>query len=204
MRSPALQIVVDVLRQTQPDMLGAPVDQQRLMWEGIGALYPVTEGVAVSTVDAGGVPGEWVVAPGADETRVVLHFHGGGYVIGSPTSHRELAARLSAATGAAVLVPDYRLAPEHPFPAAVDDALVVYRWLLGRATDPGALALSGDSAGGGLVLSTMVGARDAGDPLPAAAVCWSPWVDLDVPPEPDVHGEPSPASSGGSASSDGD
>ena len=101
-------------------------------------------------VDAGGVPAEWVTAPGCDPMRAVLYLHGGGYVIGSINTHRRLAYDISAASGARVLVIDYRLAPEHPFPAAVDDAAKAWRWLLQQGFATNRLAIAGDSAGGGL------------------------------------------------------
>ena len=131
-------------------------------------------------VDAGGVPAAWVEAPGADAGRVMLYLHGGGYVIGSIDTHRELAGRLSQAAAARVLILDYRLAPEHPYPAAVEDAAAAYRWLLadGGAV-PARTVIAGDSAGGGLTVAAMLALRDAGDPLPAAGVCLSPWVDME-------------------------
>src|SRR5206468_1777881 len=104
----------------------------------------------------------WITAPGADEGAAILYLHGGGYVIGSIATHRELACRLSRASGARVLVIDYRLAPEHPFPAAVDDAVAAYRWLLGQGLNPARLAIAGDSAGGGLTLATLLKLRDDG------------------------------------------
>jgi epsilon-lactone hydrolase len=124
------------------------------------------------------VPAEWVVAAGADSDRVLLYLHGGAYQIGSPATHRHMVALLSGAAGARVLSVDYRLAPEHPFPAALDDAVTAYRWLLATGTDRGVLALAGDSAGGGLALATLVALRDAGEAMPAAAVVLSPWTDL--------------------------
>ena len=143
-----------------------------------GSLGPAS-GASVDPVDAGGVPAEWVSAPDAEADRAVLYLHGGGYVVGSPASHRELAGRLSAAAGARVLVIDYRLAPEHPFPAAVDDATAAYRWLFEQGVEPAGAAICGDSAGGGLAVAALVALRDAGDPMPAAGVCLSPWVDLE-------------------------
>ncbi len=143
-----------------------------------GSLGPAS-GASADPVDAGRVPAEWVSAPGAEADRAVLYLHGGGYVVGSPASHRELAERLSAAAGARVLVIDYRLAPEHPFPAAVDDGTAAYRWLLRQGVDPSRTAVCGDSAGGGLAVAALVALRDAGDPMPAAGVCLSPWVDLE-------------------------
>ncbi len=109
---------------------------------------------------------------------MLLYFHGGGYVIGSVASHRELASRLAAQAGCAALVVDYRLAPEHPFPAAVQDARAAYRWLLANGCDPSRIVLAGDSAGGGLCVVLLTVLRDANEPLPAAAVLLSPWTDL--------------------------
>jgi acetyl esterase/lipase len=125
------------------------------------------------------VPGEWVVAPEADADRVILYLHGGGYCMGSPSSHRSLVAALSAQANARVLSLDYRLAPEHPYPAAVDDAVTAYRWLLAEGVPAARIAISGDSAGGGLTLATLLRLRDEGDPLPAAGVPLSAWSDLE-------------------------
>jgi acetyl esterase/lipase len=108
-----------------------------------------------------------------------MYLHGGGYVIGSTRSHLDVVARLACATAGRVLSVDYRLAPEHPFPAAVDDAVAAYRWWLGEGVDPRHCVIAGDSAGAGLAIAMLVALRDAGDPLPAAAVCFSPWVDLE-------------------------
>jgi monoterpene epsilon-lactone hydrolase len=130
-------------------------------------------------VDAGGVPAEWVAAPGSDPGRAVLFLHGGGYAIGSINTHRRLAYDISAASGARVLVIDYRLAPEHPFPAAVDDAATAWRWLLQQGLAPNRLAIAGDSAGGGLTIASLVNLRDQKLGLPACAVAISPWVDLE-------------------------
>jgi phosphinothricin tripeptide acetyl hydrolase len=109
---------------------------------------------------------------------VVLYLHGGGYVIGSPPSHRHLAAAIAGAAAANALLLDYRLAPEHPYPAAVEDATAAYRWLLARGIAPGSVVIAGDSAGGGLTVATLLALREARVPLPAAGVCISPWVDL--------------------------
>ena len=122
---------------------------------------------------------EWVTAAGTEAERTILYLHGGGYVIGSPATHRGLAERLSKAAAARVLVIDYRLAPENPFPAAVEDAATAYRWLLASGTEAGKIAVAGDSAGGGLTAATLVALREAGDALPAAGVCISPWVDME-------------------------
>jgi monoterpene epsilon-lactone hydrolase len=130
-------------------------------------------------VDAGGVPAEWVAAPGCDGQRAVLFLHGGGYAIGSINTHRRLAYDISAASGARVLLIDYRLAPEHPFPAAVEDAAKAWRWLLQQGFAANKLAIGGDSAGGGLAIATLVNLRDQKLGLPACAVAISPWVDLE-------------------------
>ena len=128
-------------------------------------------------VDAGGVPGLLTAVAQSRADRCVLYFHGGGYCIGTATLYRDFLWRIAAAAGAQVLYFDYRLAPEHPFPAALDDAIAAYRWLAGRF-DPRHIAFAGDSAGGGLLLATMLRLRDQGTPLPCAAAALSPWTDL--------------------------
>jgi acetyl esterase/lipase len=130
-------------------------------------------------VDAGGVPAEWVAAPGHDPERAILYLHGGGYAIGSIDTHRRLAYDISAASGARILVIDYRLAPEFPFPAAIDDAAKAWRWLRQQGFAANRLAIAGDSAGGGLTIATLVNLRDQKLGLPACAVAMSPWVDLE-------------------------
>jgi len=142
----------------------------------------VPKGTEVEAVHFGGVSADWVRAPSVKADRAVLYFHGGGMTMCSPATHRELAARLSASTHASFLVLDFRLAPEHPFPAAMEDALVAYRWLLDQGYTADCLAIGGDSAGGGLTLQTLIALRDDGGPLPAAAFFISPvtdWVRLD-------------------------
>lgn len=140
--------------------------------------WPKFKGLKCELVDAGGVRAAWLIPGCVREDRVLLYFHGGGYVIGSIASHREMAASLAASAGCAALIVDYRLAPEHAFPAALQDALASYRWLLSKGFDPGSIVLAGDSAGGGLAVSLMTSLRDSGEPLPAAAVLLSPWTDL--------------------------
>ena len=109
---------------------------------------------------------------------MVVYYHGGGYVACSPRTHRSISASLARRLRARVFAPDYRLAPEHPFPAAVDDAVAAYRWLLEQGISADSMALAGDSAGGGLVLATLLSLRDAGLPLPRCGVCFSPWTDM--------------------------
>jgi epsilon-lactone hydrolase len=144
----------------------------------VGAL-PLLDGTTVEVVDVDGVPAEWVrpevnVAPDA----CVLYLHGGGYAIGSCNTHRALASHLAARIGISVLVIDYRLAPEHPYPAAVDDAITAYEWLLGAGLEHDRIVVAGDSAGGGLTLATLLALRDRGKRMPAVGVAISPWTDL--------------------------
>jgi acetyl esterase/lipase len=117
--------------------------------------------------------------PNAVGYRTLLYVHGGGYVIGSPTEYRDMVPRIARASQARAIAVDYRLAPEHPHPAAVEDAVSVYRGLLNQGVQPDQIVVAGDSAGGGLTLATCIAARDRGLPLPAAGVCISPWVDLE-------------------------
>jgi phosphinothricin tripeptide acetyl hydrolase len=152
--------------------------ERRAQYERAEKVFPTPPEIKVERVSAPVAPAEWLRPPTAEAGRVVLYLHGGGYVIGSPRSHRHLAAAVAAAASASALLLDYRLAPEHPFPAAVDDATAAYRWLLDQAVAPGRIVIAGDSAGGGLTVATLLALREAGVPLPAAGVCISPWVDL--------------------------
>ncbi len=129
-------------------------------------------------VDAGGVDARWITTPVSDWSRHILFLHGGGFIIGSSSLYRHFTWRIASAARARVLSVDYRLAPEHPFPAALDDAVAAYRWLLADGADPQRIAVVGDSAGGGLAFSLMLRLRDEGGPLPAAAAALSPWTDL--------------------------
>jgi monoterpene epsilon-lactone hydrolase len=135
-------------------------------------------GVTVCQETAGGVHSEWVEPFERDEGRVLLYLHGGGYCICSLDTHRGLVARLALASRALALTPAYRLAPENPYPAALEDALASYRWLLRQGYSPRQIAIGGDSAGGGLTLATTLSLREAGEPLPGALFLLSPWTDL--------------------------
>jgi monoterpene epsilon-lactone hydrolase len=158
-----------------PDM--ATIAAQRTTHE---PLAPVPDGVRVVEVDAGGVPSLWVDAPDVDPSKVVVLFHGGGYVWLSARTHTTLAAQLSAACGARCLVVGYRQAPEHPYPAAVDDAVTVFGWLRDNDIAPSRTLSTGDSAGGGLAIAAVLALRDARLPTPAGIACFSPWTDLTV------------------------
>jgi acetyl esterase/lipase len=135
-------------------------------------------GTRAVKVDADGVKAVRVATPRSRDERCIFYLHGGGYVMGSPPQYRDFIWRVARATSAHVVCPYYRLAPEHPFPAAVDDAVTAYSWLLAQGAHPRRLVVMGDSAGGGLALATLLRLRDEGVPLPAAAVALSPWTDL--------------------------
>ncbi|MDR3510721.1 MAG: alpha/beta hydrolase [Caulobacteraceae bacterium] len=152
----------------------------REVYNGLGAQFPTPETVTLTPESVGDIPAEWGASPDADQNRVILYLHGGGYVIGSILSHRHLAAELGRAAGCRTLALDYRLAPEAPFPAAVDDALAAYRFLLDQGFAPSSIAVAGDSAGGGLTVATLIAAREAGLPQPACGFCISPWTDLEA------------------------
>jgi epsilon-lactone hydrolase len=182
MPSQAMQDLIDDLRRKQEASASRPaptLDELRAGFAPADRLHPVPDDVVVTEVSAGGVPAHWLTAPGTDAGRVLLFLHGGGFELGSLRSDGELAARLGRAAGMRVLFPEYRLAPEHPFPAAIDDVLAVWHWL---RTDQGlsasSLAVAGDSAGGGLAVALLVALRDAGEARPAAATLMSPTVDL--------------------------
>jgi acetyl esterase/lipase len=153
--------------------------EMRKGWDDIFANVDYTVGAKAEKVDAGGVRAEWITAPGAAADRAIVYLHGGGYVLGSIHSHRDMCERLSRAAQARVLSLDYRLAPEHPFPAAVDDARAAYLWLLAQGFSPKRIAIAGDSAGGGLTFATLLALKKHGDPMPACATPLSPWVDLE-------------------------
>jgi len=154
------------------------VAERRAQYDRAARVFVTPADVAIERVTAPVRPAEWLTPPSARPATVVLYLHGGGYVIGSPRSHRHLAAAVARASGARALLLDYRLAPENPFPAALDDAVAAYDWLLGRGLDARQVVIAGDSAGGGLAVATLLALRDRGRPRPAAGVCISPWVDL--------------------------
>jgi epsilon-lactone hydrolase len=157
----------------------ADLAERRQRLDGLGAQYPLPADVRVEPVEANGVAAEWTATPGADPTRVVLFLHGGGYISGSLLSHRHMVAQAGREAGARTLALGYRLAPEHPFPAALEDAVAGYRFLLSQGFAPRRIVMAGESAGGGLAVAALVRLRDAGDPLPACAWLSSPWVDLE-------------------------
>lgn len=178
MASAELQKVVEQAKEMAAQF-GGPLAETRVAFDQLGKQQQLAPGTKIEAVLAGGVKADWFTVPESENDRVILYLHGGGYIFGSPTSHRGMISRLAKAARARVLALDYRLAPEHPFPAAVEDSTAAYRWLLAQGYRPGKIAISGDSAGGGLTFATLVALRDAKVPLPAAAVPISPWVDLE-------------------------
>jgi acetyl esterase/lipase len=164
-------------READPDV---PIEKMRAFFEKEAQMVPVAEDVVCEMVEMGGVPAEWISTPGASEDRILYYLHGGGYCLGSLNTHREMVSRIARSGQARALSVEYRLAPEHPHPAALEDSLAAYRALLADGTDPAKIVIGGDSAGGGLTLATLLSLRDSGDPLPAGAVCLSPWTDLDA------------------------
>jgi epsilon-lactone hydrolase len=158
---------------------GIPVEQRRRRMAQVNRLSPPPRGIEYRAAAHGNVPGQCVTVRGAPPARrAVLYLHGGGYCVGSPATHRVITGQLARCCRARVFAADYRLAPEHPFPAAVDDAVAAYRGLLDDGFAPGATAIAGDSAGGGLAVATALRLRELGVPQPAALVLFSPWVDL--------------------------
>lgn len=169
--------IVEFMRMGTPSQ--TPIVAQQIR-EPLERASVLSRGVPLlrQPVQYGDWRGEWLSAPGARSDHVVLYLHGGGYVSGSPASHRALMGRLSWHAQGRVLALDYRLAPEHVFPAALEDAWSAYWWLLNQGLEAKRIVVAGDSAGGGLTLALLMALRDANVPLPAAAICFSPWVDL--------------------------
>jgi acetyl esterase/lipase len=172
---------IDAIREalrSRPRPVGWAERRERL--DAIAQASPVEPDIKLTTVEAGGVQAEWSLAPGSDPTKVLMFLHGGGYCSGSITSHRGMVTRVGRAAGVRTLALNYRLAPEHPFPAALTDALAAYGFLLDQGIAADKIAIGGDSAGGGLTLATMLRLRDAGKPLPGCAWLVSPWTDLEM------------------------
>lgn len=167
---------VRALLSSRPRPSGLAERRERL--DGLSAAYTLPDDIRTETAEIGGVTAEWTEAPGAEADRVILFLHGGGYVSGSIKSHRHMIAEAGRQARARTLALGYRLAPEHPFPAALEDTVAAYRALLASGWDPARIVLAGESAGGGLALATLVTLRDAGDRLPGRVWCSSPWVDL--------------------------
>jgi epsilon-lactone hydrolase len=176
----SLERLVSLLREraSPPD---APLEVQRRDHDRAVAKVPIADGVELIRVQGNGGPVEWLVPSGPSRPEVLLWFHGGGFGMGSSATARGMVSYLAAMTGARGATLEYRLAPEYPYPAAIEDAQAAYRWLLvEQGVEPTKLVVGGDSAGGGLALAALASLRDAGDPMPAGALCFSPWVDLSL------------------------
>jgi len=176
-----IDIGIEKLMQTLrerglPD--GLSLDERRARMEDIGTRFPAPQSASINPVKIAERPAEWVCDPDTDDGRVMLYVHGGGYVQGSLASHRNLVFEIARSMKGKVLNLDYRLAPEHPFPAAVEDTVNAWAELLEIGIDPKKASFGGDSAGGGLVIAALVSARDKGLPMPSCACCISPWTDL--------------------------
>ena len=179
------RLVAGLLRRVLRVTIGAtfrtdlPVERQRSRLLKVTRLTLPPRGTRFAASRSDGVPGEWVTARGSEQAPLtLLYLHGGGYCVGSPATHRAITGHLALRCAARVYAPDYRLAPEHAFPAAVDDAVAAYRGLLDLGTAPSELVVAGDSAGGGLALATALRLRELALPAPRALVLFSPWVDL--------------------------
>jgi acetyl esterase/lipase len=167
---------IRALLSSKPRPVGWVQRRQRL--DEVGSIWPVADDVNLELVDLDGVPGEWSIAPGSDANRVLIFFHGGGYCSGSILSHRRMVTEAGRAAGTRTLAVGYRLAPEHPFPAALDDALTVWRYVRNQGVVAKHIAIGGDSAGGGLTVALINRLRNAREELPGCAWLVSPWTDL--------------------------
>ena len=173
------QSEIDAIRgllSSKPRPVGWPERRKRL--DDVGSVWPVADDVKITSVDVNGLPGEWSIVPDSDPSRVLMFFHGGGYCSGSIVSHRRLVTEAGRAAGVRTLAIAYRLAPEHPFPAAYDDVLTAWRFLRDRNIPAAHIAIGGDSAGAGLTLALIARLRDAQEELPGCAWLISPWTDL--------------------------
>lgn len=180
---PTFESLAEMFHQGSRRIIRLPLEAQR---RSTGAVVlglpssPLYKETRFERVTANGVSAEWFRRSDAQGGPVILYFHGGGYGLGSIDTHRDLVARICRASRSSALSVEYRLAPEHKFPAQLEDALAAYRFLLTEGIDPKRIVLAGDSAGGGLVISTLVSLRDSQSPLPAAGVCLSPWTDMEI------------------------
>jgi acetyl esterase/lipase len=167
----------------RPNLDPSDLGAMRQGFEDMLTQFPVAPGVTFEQVDLDGIPARWCVPAGARQGRMLLYLHGGGYMVGNSKAYGPLASELASRLKVRVLIPDYRLAPENPYPAALDDAVKVYRWLLGHSVPAPSIAVAGDSCGGGLTVAALAAIRDAGLPLPAGAAIISPWADMEVSSE---------------------
>jgi len=176
-----MERLISLLRQSVADTTELSVEAMREQFEQIAGLTKIPKDANCEPIDAVGVPAEWISVPESIDDHVVLYFHGGGYISGSINSHREYCVRIARASKTRVLLIDYRLAPEHRFPAALEDAMKVYQWLnSSEGIKPKNIIIAGESAGGGLTIATLIKLRDDQVELPIAGICLSPFMDLAV------------------------
>jgi monoterpene epsilon-lactone hydrolase len=173
-----LAAILEMSAAQNPIPANATPAVMRAWVEDVAGRLPVAENVQIERVNCGPCDGDLILPAGGDASRLIIFYHGGGFFFGSSRTHRVIASNLARAAGSAVLVPDYRLAPENPAPAAHDDAFAVYQWALKQGYASDKVALSGDSVGGNLALATAVRAKEAGLPQPGALALASPWLDL--------------------------
>ena len=176
-----MQRVIKLLKQTAEADIHKRVEDSRKSLDQLATLVTLPKDVTIESININDLPANWISAPESNLDKVILYLHGGGYMEGSLISHQDLAIRIGRASKSKVLLIGYRLAPEHPFPAALEDSIMVYKWLTTEKNVlPQNIVIAGDSAGGGLTLCTLLKLRDENIPLPAAAVCLSPWTDLAI------------------------
>jgi len=175
--SKELDTVLEMIRVRSAEVRKT-TDDDRLSYERIMSVLPMDDDIETERVGVNGVPAEWIWAPESEDSRVILYLHGGGYLFGSARTHRVMLAHMARAAKARVLALDYRLAPEIPFPAPVEDSVSAYRWLLAEGISAKKMVIGGDSAGGGLAVAALVALRAVGEPMPAAGVCISAWTDM--------------------------
>jgi len=179
MPSKEYQDILELLN-SMPDTLGLSFEERRSNFEEQASQLLIAENVSCEPLSVDGIPAEWIVPDEASDQAVLLYLHGGGYCIGSINTHRGMVSHIAKTAKTRALLIDYRLAPEYPFPAAVEDSTATYKWLLSQGIVASDIIIAGDSAGGGLTVSTLVSLKEKGIPLPAAAVLISPWVDLAI------------------------
>ncbi|MCH2510225.1 MAG: alpha/beta hydrolase, partial [Dehalococcoidia bacterium] len=173
-----LDTVLEMIRARSAEVRKT-TDDDRLSYERIMSTLPLDDDIETERVGVNGIPAEWIIAPESQENQVILYLHGGGYLFGSARTHRVMLAHMARAAKARVLALDYRLAPEIPFPAPVEDSVSAYRWLLAEGISAKKMVIGGDSAGGGLAVAALVALRAVGEPMPAAGVCISAWTDME-------------------------
>ena len=176
--SKELDTVLEMIRVRSAEVRKT-TDDDRLSYERIMSTLPLDDDIETERVGVNGIPAEWISAPESQENRVILYLHGGGYLFGSARTHRVMLAHMARAAKARVLALAYRLAPEIPFPAPVEDSVSAYRWLLSQGISAKKMVIGGDSAGGGLAVAALVALRSVGEPMPAAGVCISAWTDME-------------------------